>query len=187
MDSRDIETLERLVGLLRIEQRQHATVNQLQMVHHDILDYLSRCNRYSDTAQALCDFLGLTKGTISQSIKLLEGRGYLAKVADDKDGRVHHLQLTDAGREYVWGSDSLTREIFGGVTLNATYHKIFGTMLTDILWQVQMNRKRKGFMQCRTCRHNRLQSDNKYFCGLTGEDLSVDDTQKICREHEFTS
>lgn len=185
MDTRDIETLERLVGVLRIEQRKNATAHGLQMVHHDILDYLGRCNRYSDTMQSVCEFLGLTKGTVSQSLKLLEENGYIKKTPDVNDGRVQHLHLTDAGREYVWGCDTLTRELFENITVSHAYGRVFGTILNDVLWQLQMQRNRKGFMQCRTCRHNRLQAEGRFFCGLTSEELSAEDTQKICREHEF--
>lgn len=185
MDRQDIETLERLVGVLRIEQRNHATGHGLQMVHHDIMDYLARCNRYSDTLQSICEFLGLTKGTVSQSVKLLEEKGYINKTSDLRDGRVQRLQLTEQGREYMWAGDVLSREIFEGVSVDSAYGRIFGTILNDILWQIQIKRNRKGFMQCRTCRHNRLHNDNKFFCGLTSEPLTAEDAQKICREHEY--
>jgi len=183
----DIDVLERLVSLLRIEQRHHATTSGLQMVHHDILDYLARCNHYSDMAQAVTEYLGLTKGTVSQSIKLLESKGYIEKRTDAKDARVQHLRMTDTGREYIWASDSKVRELFDGVVLSNPYGKIFGTVLNDILWQMQMRRDRQGFMQCSTCSHNRLQADGRFFCGLTSEELTTEDTQKICREHEFAA
>ena len=185
MDLSDLDSLERLAGLLRIEQRRHATEAGLQMVHHDILEYLARCNRYSDTVQAVTEYLGLTKGTVSQSIKLLEQKGYVTRSADLRDGRVHHLCLTDSGRELMWEADSQTRTVFEDINVNPAYARIFSTILKDVLWQMQMRQGKKGFLQCGSCRHNRAQEGGAFLCGLTLEALSVEDTQKICREHEF--
>ena len=187
MEYTDLDALERLAGLLRIEQRHHATAAGLQSAHHDILEYLSRCNRYSDTMQTVAEYMGLTKGTVSQSIKLLEEKGYIKKNSDIRDGRVQHLQLTDRGREYVWGADSQTRRIFESINVNPAYARVFGTILNDILWQMQMRQGKKGFLQCRTCRHNRMQDDGTSLCGLTLEPLGAEDAQKICREHEFAA
>lgn len=185
MDLNDLDSLERLSGLLRMEQRQLATAAGLQMVHHDILEYLSRCNRYSDTMQAVTEYLGLTKGTVSQSIKLLEEKGYIEKIADSKDKRVHHLHLTESGAEYIWGADSRTRAVFEGININPAYARVFGTILKDVLWQMQMRQDKKGFLQCHTCRHNRRLEDGSSLCGLTLESLDDAEIQKICREHEF--
>lgn len=185
MDLNDLDSLERLAGLLRMDQRHLATTAGLQMVHHDILEYLSRCNRYSDTMQAVTEYLGLTKGTVSQSIKLLKEKGYIEKIADTKDGRVQHLHLTESGGEYIWGADSRTRAVFEGININPAYARVFGTILKDVLWQMQMRQNKKGFLQCHTCRHNRALEDGTFMCGLTLEALDAEDTQKICREHEF--
>jgi DNA-binding MarR family transcriptional regulator len=187
MEFADLDALERLAGLLRIDQRRYATAAGLQMVHHDILDYLGRSNRYSNSPRALTEFLGLTKGTVSQSLKLLESKGYIIRTPDAKDRRAQHLELTDIGREYVWESDSNTRALFEGITVSPAYGRIFSTILKDVLWQIQMKQGRKGYAQCSGCRHHTPQSDGTILCGLTHEHLSADDAQKICREHEFAN
>lgn len=155
------------------------------MVHHDILDYLSRCNRYSDTLQAVTEYLGLTKGTVSQSVSLLVEKGFIEKNQDARDGRIQHLNLTPAGQEYIWQSDTDTRGLFEGISVSPAYIRVFGTILNDILWQMQTRQGMKGFGQCRSCRHNKTLEDGSFMCGLTLEALASEDTQKICREHEF--
>ncbi|MFN2812475.1 MarR family winged helix-turn-helix transcriptional regulator, partial [Escherichia coli] len=65
------------------------------------LHYLARCNRYSDTPLGVTEYLGLTKGTVSQSLKVLEGRGLISKLPDARDRRSVHLRLTDAGRALI--------------------------------------------------------------------------------------
>ena len=45
---------------------------QLEPVHLATLRYLCNCNRFSNTASAITEYLGQTKGTISQTLKVLE-------------------------------------------------------------------------------------------------------------------
>ncbi len=66
-----------------------------------VFHYLARCNRYSDTPLGVTEYLGLTKGTVSQSLKVLEGRGLISKLPDARDRRSVHLRLTDAGRALI--------------------------------------------------------------------------------------
>ena len=62
---------ENLAALIRTAQRQAAAGLGLQPVHLQALQYLARANRYSNTPQSLADYLGMTKGTVSQSVLLL--------------------------------------------------------------------------------------------------------------------
>ena len=64
--------LERLSSLYKSQMRQAASVEGFQLVNLEIMQYLSLCNGYSNTAQALSEYLGQTKGSISQSLKIME-------------------------------------------------------------------------------------------------------------------
>ena len=66
------DLIERIAALIRSEERKKCTAVGLQTVHLQALNYLSRCNKYSDTPAALTNYLGMTKGTVSQSLSLLE-------------------------------------------------------------------------------------------------------------------
>jgi len=92
-----IELLERLGLLLRTERRRRSSSHGLSEVHLALLDYLARCNRFSNTPGAASEYLGITKGTISQSIKLLESRGLVRKQTDKEDKRITRLTLTRKG------------------------------------------------------------------------------------------
>ena len=96
--------LERIGNLLRSEEKARGAAVGLQSVHLRILGYLSRCNRYSNTPAGVTEYLGTTKGTVSQSINILEQRGFIEKRADENDGRVVRLLLTTEGRSFVEGS-----------------------------------------------------------------------------------
>ena len=75
--------------------------NELQPVHMQVLDYLQRANRFSDTPLAVGEYLGLTKGNISQRLNVLENLDLIRKTADEYDGRVVHLRVTSAGKRLL--------------------------------------------------------------------------------------
>ena len=95
-----LELVERLGNLMRTELRKSGTDESLQPVHLQALMYLSKANRYSNTPQALADYLGLTKGTVSQTLLLLDRRGLIERFEDDIDRRVVRLRLS-VGRRAV--------------------------------------------------------------------------------------
>jgi DNA-binding MarR family transcriptional regulator len=65
----------------------------------EALRYLSRANRFSNSPIALTRFLGSTKGTISQTIKALERKGFITKAPRQDEGRSICLSLTPKGAE----------------------------------------------------------------------------------------
>ncbi|MGE0372137.1 MAG: MarR family winged helix-turn-helix transcriptional regulator [Gammaproteobacteria bacterium] len=179
-----LEYIERIGSLLRAEQRADAGVFGLQAVHVDALRYLERCNRYSNTPAALAAYLRSTKGTVSQTLKLLERAGYLNKTGDPSDGRVVHLLLTAKGRKILkklavparW-SHSLERVEEG------RYEEAART-LNSLLQHAQLSNGYRTFGACHSCRHLIGTKGGGYRCGLTGEALSPADTARICYEHE---
>ncbi|MEO1575956.1 MAG: MarR family transcriptional regulator, partial [Pseudomonadota bacterium] len=86
--------LERLSRLIQ----NGATTDGLRPTHWEALRYLARANRFSRTPTALTAYLGVTKGTVSQSIAALEKKGLVKKDAAGGDRRRVRLALTRAGR-----------------------------------------------------------------------------------------
>lgn len=170
---------ERLTSLFRASVRQTATAHGLKLVQLEALIYLSMANRYSDTPAALTEYLAVTKGTISQTLKALEKRGLIAKKADIQDGRVLHCQLTDEGQAVA--SDAYPAGLFRGLSRDDLAQA--EPALEPLLRQLQAANGFRAFGQCSTCRFFQRRSRGGR-CGLTGEDLSASDTKKICREHE---
>src|SRR3982751_1145499 len=97
-----LELVERLGNLMRSELRKSGSDESLQPVHLQALVYLSKANRYSNTPQALADYLGLTKGTVSQTLLLLDRRGLIERFEDDIDRRVVRLRLSSAGQRLLY-------------------------------------------------------------------------------------
>ncbi len=181
------QLLERLSSLLRSESRHQLAEFGLQPVQFDALCYLVSCNRYSDTPKAVTEFLGLTKGTVSQSIKILESKGLVLKKTDTLDKRVTHLAVSEQGRELV---ESLIPakmlQLACQSSSEVELEQMVGLLRTT-LRQVQDANGFKSFGQCQTCDHNQKREDGSYFCGLTKEPLSSEDILLMCVEHEKRS
>lgn len=176
--------LERLGNLVRSQARRASNAFDLQPVHLNALHYLSICNHYSDTLLALSEYLGQTRGTTSQTIKLLEQRKLIAKKPDPVDGRVTHLKLTAAGRKLVlnsWPSPVLKA---AEKAFPVEKQDILRDLLRNLLHTCQTVNEQKTFAVCHSCRHNEKRSEG-YFCRLTQEPLSTEDVTRICREHEY--
>ena len=183
-EDRALRVIERLANLMRSEERAVALEQGLQPVQLEILDYLSRCNRYSDTPAAVTEFLALTKGTVSQSILRLEEKGLLEKHADPSDGRVVHLKLGPRGRKLAaarW--DAWMQPITEGAPALAGDVELAGR-LEALLRRLQASRGHRSFGACHSCAlFERVRTD-QFRCGLTGEALTRADSKRICREHE---
>lgn len=172
-----------LARALQSEQRQAAVAGGLLPVQWSILAYLRDANRYSNTPQALADFLGLTKGTVSQSLKLLEAHDWISRQADAKDRRIVRLALTASGAGQLdTSADESWQAAIG--QLPAPERQAVENTLATLLRNWQQSRTGRTFGVCRTCRHF-CPGPPEHHCGLTGEALSEDDSQRICREHEF--
>lgn len=177
------EYVERISNLIRTNVRKVGLVSDLQPVQLEALHYLSRCNRYSNTPIAVAEFLGLTKGTVSQTLRVLETNGLLEKQTDLRDRRVVHLHLTPAGERVL--EDSIPPGVLTAAlgVLTDQERQQMEQSITRLLRALQHANGLKTFGACKTCFHHQQIGDHQRRCGLTQEILSTIDAGKICREH----
>ena len=179
-----LQLIQRLAVVAQAENRQLAGIAGLQPVHMDVLRYLARCNRYSNTPAAIGRFLGSTKGTVSQSVKVLEREKLISKLSDAQDGRVIRLRLLKKGADLLKRVDEESA-IQAAVEEVATDERLpLENSLTALLRRAQRLNGSRSFGVCSTCRFfNRLE-DGSFQCGITHEPLTVEDSMRICVEHE---
>jgi len=177
------DLLERLSSLTRVWFREHPKLSDLQPIQLSALMYLGRCNRYSNTPLAVTEYLGLTKGTVSQSLKALESKGLLIKTQDTRDKRSVHLELTAPARELL---DAVTPPDFllsAARRMGARSQDLEGLLL-ELLRNIQQGENVPSFGLCRTCRFHQT-VEGGAFCGLTQEPLESREIDLICREHQL--
>jgi len=174
--------IERISSLLRSEERKKYAAIGLQPIHGQVLEYLSKCNKYSNTHASVAEYFGLTKGTVSQTIQILERKRFLEKNTDQIDGRVVHLSLSEAGRDLIEELKPL--DIFKRAEIKVSRHEFDGleNALQTTLGLLQKANQTKTFGVCQSCRQFSVEAHH-YLCGLTEEALDRSDTDKICRDH----
>lgn len=178
------EHVERIANLVRTSVRKSGLANGLQPVQIEALHYLDRCNRYSDTPVAVAEFLGLTKGTVSQTLGVLTANGYVDRHIDNHDRRVVHLTLSKEGKRVL--DESIPPAVFKSAlerVPEADRTRIEDAM-QRLLNELQRANGMKTFGACRSCLHHQITEEGGHQCGLTRETLGPADGERICREYQ---
>ena len=177
------DLIEYMAALIRSEERRRCTELKLQLVHFQVLEYLSLCNKYSDTPAAITNYLGMTRGTVSQSLILLEKRELIEKRQDQIDKRVFHIQLLEKGVNTL--NKAKPTNLFEKaalILLNNSSIQGGEEIFIEALTALQKANNSHSFGICRTCK-NFTRKPTGFFCELTQETLTKNDSEKICQEH----
>jgi len=177
------DLIEYIAALIRSEERKRCTELKLQMVHFQILGFLSQCNKYSDTPAAIANYLGMTRGTVSQSLNLLEKRELIEKRQDQIDKRIYHVQLLKKGLDTL--NKAKPTELFkkAAIILEKNSSVLCGEdIFIKALTALQKANNSQSFGICKMCKNFTTKSTG-FFCELTQENLSKSDSEKICQEH----
>ena len=153
----------------------------------EALRYIGRANRYSASPTALADYVGSTKGTVSQTLIALESKGFVRRVRNDCDRRKVSLALTDQGIELL-AQDPLCHlaEAAGVIGEDEQSHIVKGLrmMLDDLC----IRQGAQNFGVCGDCCHLRKDASNPDgaggVCGMTTDRLAVDELDRLCVNFE---
>lgn len=167
---------------MRMETRQAGIQYGLQPVQIEILRYLSICNQYSNNAKSVTEYLGQTKGTVSQTLKVLENKGLLVKQSDLVDKRITHLTVTAQGTKLL--KDIIPSSIFTKANESLTETEANGIQeaIKTLLLTVLRSNDMKSFGICSSCRYHNKRAEG-YYCALLQKPLANEEISLICREH----
>lgn len=162
----------------------------------EALRFLAQANKYSRSPTALADYLGATKGTVSQTLIALESKGLITRCKKTEDRRQVDLCLTDAGQAML-GKDPMqtleqaTLEIAD--ELGAEMVKGLSRLLHDLQTRNQINE----FGVCQDCSLFCVNSQAALAaldvkpeagtCGNTGETIDTAEKTKICVNYKTTN
>ena len=175
--------LERLARLMRARQHDDG----LNPAQWEALRYLGKANRFSNSPGALTQYLGATKGTISQTVMSLERKGLIGKSAREGEKRSVVLELTPTGKEVLTRDPwKLLAEGIGD--LGGKTRRRLAQGLRELLADELIRGRLKSFGRCATCRFFREKGRGgdllgPHQCMLFDKPLSVADSQRICVEH----
>lgn len=177
---RSAELVDRLARVTRELQY----VDGLNPAQWEALRYLARANRYSRTPGALADFLGATKGTVSQTLIALENKGYVTRTRSLTDRRSVFIELTSKGADTLQKDPILAIEK-ATKNLGEEVGAVMVRGLSRLLHDLQKHHGIKEFGVCSDCSlycvagHAAYPSDSAH-CGKTAERITTPEYEQIC-------
>lgn len=160
-------------------------VEGLSPAQWEALRYVARANRYSRNPSSLADFLGTSKGTVSQTLIALEGKGYLRRVRGRRDRRALRLELTPAGKSLLAHDPLIDVERMVATALSPSAQTKLVDSLDCLFRDLKQRRGGSDFGVCEECYlfcANGADDDpaGPHRCGLTDEAISDSETRQIC-------
>ena len=161
-----------------------AKVKTLTPAQWMVLRYLGSANRFSRTASAFASFHGTTRGTASQTIKLLVADGYLDRTRSKRDGRSTRLDLSPTG----WAAltEDPNQALVTAIDRFPTHvASTFGNLLERLALDVSQVLAAPTFGTCQQCRN--LEHDRSvggetcpYYCLFAEEALAAEELDTLC-------
>lgn len=143
------------------------------------LAYLAQANRFSRAPSHVADWLGATRGTVSQTLRALDAKGLITSTRGDEDKRAIRYDLTEAGQMAAARVTGLDRAL---AQLSDEHRKALELALGSALRGLLRERDGRAFGVCRTCRHHQAAPDGGY-CDLLNVQLAASETVELCHEH----
>ncbi|APX17949.1 MarR family transcriptional regulator (plasmid) [Phaeobacter inhibens] len=155
----------------------------LNPAQYAALDYLARANRHSRAPSHVAEFLGTTRGTMSQTLKALARKGFVQEEPKTGDQRSISYALTAEGMALAEAPSVIGTALSG---LEDRVTVALETALTDILRAALDARDGRAFGVCKNCRFHDAGPVHGY-CTLLDLPLQHGDRDLICVEHKAPS
>jgi DNA-binding MarR family transcriptional regulator len=163
--------------LARIDESDGWSAN-LNPAQRAALEYIDRANRFSRQPSHVAQFLGSTRGTVTQTLKALARKGYIVGKPSLIDKRSISYDLTDLGRDVVAAPGVLGNSL-EGVSPDEVI-QLAGN-LRGVLEKVIADNGLRSFGICKNCVHFQSQRGGGH-CRLLDATLSKLDSLQICHE-----
>lgn len=144
------------------------------------LRYLAQANRFSRSPSQLAEYLETTRGTVSQTLKVLERKGYVAERRSSLDKRRVSFDVLAKGRALV-SSDGPIETALAKIGTDTAANLEEG--LQELLHTLLTNQNSKPFGICRNCRFHERRGKGG-FCTLLSVKLQPDEVNLICHEQQ---
>ena len=177
--------LERLARVMRAREHDDG----LNPAQWEALRYLKRANRFSNSPGALTQYVGATKGTISQTLKSLERKGLMVKSGRDGEKRSIALALTPQGIATLQ-ADPWARLAAAAGELGGKTRRRLARGLRELLAEQLKRGNRRSFGTCPSCRYFREKgrsgsAQGPHLCMFFEAPLTTPETRLVCVAHEY--
>lgn len=182
VDSKKNPVAQRVIILLdRLSRltRELQFVDGLNPAQWEALRYIAQANQRSRSPTALADYLGATKGTVSQTLIALESKGLITRCKKTCDRRQVELCLTEAGEAMLAKDPMQTLERTAADMAEELGPELVKG-LSRLLHDLQTRHQITEFGVCQDCSLFCVQSGAMDQCGKNGEMIPAAEKTKIC-------
>lgn len=144
------------------------------------LEYLGRANRFSRKPSQVAEFLGSTRGTVSQTLKSLARKEFVTEVQSETDKRSISYDVTALGQSVLAAQDIIDKSL---ERTSAEQLLTISDGLRNILNNALAVNGQRPFGVCKMCRHFRSETKGGH-CTLLDVSLLPAETAQICHEQE---
>lgn len=153
---------------------------ELNPAQRAALEYLGRANRFSRKPSQVAEFLGSTRGTVSQTLKSLARKGFVTEVQSEIDKRSISYDVTELGKSALVTRNILDKSLDA---MSAEQLLTISGGLGNILNNALAVNGQRPFGLCKMCRHFRFETIGGH-CTLLDVPLLSAETAQICHEQE---
>ena len=152
----------------------------------EALRYIAKANRNSCSPGALAEFMGSTKGTVSQTLKALESKGLIGRERRDGNRRAVQVSITDEGRRLL-EKDPLCAISDALALCSDSDQADLVNGMERLLGAMQRSLGVAEFGQCTDCCHYKPEACSETNsvgcrCGVSGELFHAMEIDKICAD-----
>ncbi len=179
-----VVALERISQAFRVLLWQQGGPEGLSPIQVQMLLFIRfHVPRYCTVSYLAREF-GLTKATVSDSVKVLFAKGLVARQVLAEDARSRVLSLTEAGRDLADKAAGFASPLSGplGKLSQAQQVALLEQLLT-LIRQLSITGIIQAPRMCFSCRFHSHQA-GRHHCGLLGQELVPAQLRVDCPEHQ---
>lgn len=179
-------TLERIAQIVR----QKSFKEGFNPVQRQAIRFIARANRFSNSPSGLTQYLGATKGTVSQTLNALYRKKAISKVKRAGENRSWSIELTEIGRKALQ-EDPLQDLVNSFGQMGGKTRRRLAKGLRELHAREAEVAGLPSFGVCGSCRFFKPDTvaggPAPHFCKLYDQPLSDEDAQRICIAHALPS
>ena len=174
VDARILTLLDRLSRIIASDD----WAGDLNPAQTAALSYLAQANRFSRSPSVVAEYLGATRGTVSQTLKALQRKGLIEESPNPTDKRSISYKITSKGDELARQRRLLNDALN---TISTDDRTALLAQLTKVVGSALKARGLKTFGVCRTCKYHQSDETRPY-CRLLDLPLQAEGADQVCVE-----
>ena len=181
LTSKLVSSLELFSQVFRINLWDLQKEHKISPIQIQILIFIHYHKKELCTVTELADEFNMTKATVSDSVRVLEKKGFLSKEKDSEDHRISYIKLTSDGKNVLEHFGSYSSELYKSIDKLPDQSKtIIFKSFVSIISELQKNNVINERRMCSNCFYYSPSGKTNYTCNLLEEVFSQEKFRMDC-------